>query len=59
MMLNEVIDYLVDTYGDAGANRLSGTKMVAHMAMSKSLPEDWKSLIDKVALFNGIKKVAA
>lgn len=56
-ILTELIDYLVDTYGEKGAERLSGVKMIRGLAMQPNPPANWKSLVDKVALFNGIRKL--
>lgn len=56
-LISEVVDYLDENYAHDDAMRLSGIKMIVAISM-KGVPEgrDYKSIIDKIALFNGINK---
>jgi len=54
--MNEAIYYMVNTYGDDGAEKLSKVKMISHILLPE-LDPNYKKLIDKIALFNGISKV--
>lgn len=53
-ILKEVIDYMTEKYGKDGAERLAHVKMIAHLSFQKDPPHNWKELVDKIALFNGI-----
>lgn len=50
-----VIDYLMDNYYD-DAERMANIRMVGEVIASVGKPEQIASTIDRVALFNGIKK---
>jgi len=52
---NEVIQYLHDNYYD-DCERMAHIQMIGAIANSKDVIKGIPSLIDKVALFNSIKK---
>lgn len=59
-LISEIVDYLYSNYQQADAERLSGIKLIAGMAMHGVKPgQDYKAMIDKIAVFNGITKKPA
>ena len=55
--MDKILDYLTEHYSSSDAQRLAGIKAIAAMAAQTETIPQVESLIDKVALFNGIKKV--
>lgn len=56
-LLTEVVDYLYANYSHEDAKRLSDNKLIANIAMRGADGKDFKSIIDKIALFNNMQKI--
>lgn len=57
--LDMVLDYLYTNYTDSDVERLAKTKIIGALIIESDVsPIASKEVIDKVALFNGIKKKA-